>query len=46
MFTTSCHFPFVNLFRKNDEDYVKGNLSKCNHRLLDHAHLGQVRIVK
>jgi len=45
-FTTLCHFLFVSLSCKNDEDQVKGFFSRHNHRLSDHAHLGQVGIVK
>jgi hypothetical protein len=44
--TTLCHCSSISLSCKNDKDYVKGILFGCNHRLLDHARLGQVRSIK
>ncbi len=45
-FTTLCHFSFVSLSCKYDEDYMKGTFFRHDHRLLDHARLSQIKIVK
>jgi hypothetical protein len=44
--TTPCHFSFVNLSCKNDEDHVKGTFARCIHRFSNHVLLGPVRTVK
>jgi hypothetical protein len=44
--TTLCHFLSITLSCKDDKDYMKGPFSERNHRLLNHAHLGQIEIVK
>jgi hypothetical protein len=45
-FTTLCHFSFVSLSCKYDEDCMKGTFFGHDHRLLNHARLSQVKIVK
>ncbi len=44
--TTSCHFSTISLSCKDDENCMKRTSSWHNHRLSNHAHLSQIRIVK